>query len=149
MPESESDSTDTSVSSALFAGDALWVSSWKESAGEATLKRRMHDIDEPDLILYASWFCPFAQRAWIAAEECGVKYRWVEINPYRVDLKQPGGYSVQALHLDEKKALYPEFLQASPRGLLPEIEHYEKLTLEANEHKETKETTKVCRVKEH
>ena len=32
--------------------------------------------------LYSTWFCPFAQRGWIAAEELGVDYEWVEVELY-------------------------------------------------------------------
>lgn len=30
---------------------------------------------EDGVELYSAWFCPFAQRAWIAAEEKGIKYK--------------------------------------------------------------------------
>jgi glutathione S-transferase len=123
---------------ALFEGDKLWQAHWKEGPGEATLKRRMlmtkqinnnnaDDADrtpEPQLVLYSSWFCPFAQRAWIVAEECDLDYQWVEINPYEVNPNQPGGYTKKALTLAEKAALYPDFIQASPRGLVPAILHH-------------------------
>jgi glutathione S-transferase len=109
---------------ALFEGDTLWEDHWKEGAGEATLKRRMQTpSNPPQLILYSSWFCPFAQRAWIAAEESGVNYQWIEINPYYVNPQQPGGYTKKAMTLPEKDALYPDFIQASPRGLVPAILH--------------------------
>jgi glutathione S-transferase len=120
-------SSATTLAAALFEGDKLWQHDWKEGAGEATLKRRMvQKIDEnPQLVLYSSWFCPFAQRAWIAAEESGVNYQWVEINPYYVNPHQPGGYTKKSLTLDEKAALYPDFIQASPRGLVPAILHHD------------------------
>jgi glutathione S-transferase len=112
----------TSPRAALFVGDELWETSWKEAAGEATLKKRTK-AENSEFTLYSSWFCPFAQRAWIAAEECGVNYRWVEINPYYVNPEQPGGYTKKAMTLDEKRADTPEFIQASPRGLVPAIQH--------------------------
>ena len=34
------------------------------------------------LKLYSFWACPFAQRAWIAFEKSGLKYEYVELNPY-------------------------------------------------------------------
>ena len=107
---------------ALFAGDALWDASWKEASGESTLKKRMR-VKDPELILYSSWFCPFAQRAWIAAEETGINYLWNEINPYYVKSDQPGGYSKKSMSLSEKKDMYPEFISSSPRGLVPAIKH--------------------------
>jgi glutathione S-transferase len=107
---------------ALFQGDKLWDPCWKEAAGEATLKSRMA-VENPDLILFSSWFCPFAQRAWIAAEETGVNYKWVEINPYQVDQNESGGYTKKALSLDEKEQIFPDFIDSSPRGLVPSIQH--------------------------
>ncbi|KAH7101939.1 glutathione S-transferase [Auriculariales sp. MPI-PUGE-AT-0066] len=56
---------------------------------------------DQELVLYAGWFCPFVQRAWIALEEKGVPYQYVEINPY-------------------DKA--PEFLALNPRGLIPTVQ---------------------------
>jgi len=53
---------------AQHPGDALWCESWKESDGEHTIRRRSA-CDEPEVLLYCSWFCPYAQRAWIALEE--------------------------------------------------------------------------------
>ncbi|KAK6190177.1 hypothetical protein SNE40_002100 [Patella caerulea] len=50
--------------------------------------------------LYCSWFCPFAQRAWIALLEKAVSFQYVEIDPYN------------------KTA---EFLAKNPRGLVPVI----------------------------
>ena len=37
--------------------------------------------------LYCAWFCPFAQRAWIALNEKQVDYEYVETDPYN---KTPG-----------------------------------------------------------
>eukprot|EP00634_Sargassococcus_sp_CCMP2135_P003128 CAMPEP_0198645488 /NCGR_PEP_ID=MMETSP1467-20131203/1277_1 /TAXON_ID=1462469 /ORGANISM="unid. sp., Strain CCMP2135" /LENGTH=328 /DNA_ID=CAMNT_0044380979 /DNA_START=30 /DNA_END=1016 /DNA_ORIENTATION=+ len=107
---------------ALFAKDPLWPAAWAESTGEATLAVRMEAAATAPLTLYSSWFCPFAQRAWIAAEEKGVDYRWVEVNPYAVDETAPGGYSKKQLPLETKKSLYPGFVEASPRGLVPAID---------------------------
>ncbi len=108
--------------SALFEGDFLWDASWNEGSGEATLRQRMnpaeHDIH---FTLYSSWFCPFAQRAWIAAEESGVNYKWVEINPYYVDSTRLGGYTKKSKKLDEKKEEFPDFVETSPRGLVPAL----------------------------
>jgi len=50
--------------------------------------------------LYTSWFCPFAQRAWIALLEKGIPFEYIETDPY------------------DKK---PEFLALNPRGLVPII----------------------------
>ena len=52
--------------------------------------------------LYSAWFCPFAQRTWIALLEKGVDFELVEINPY------------------DKT---PEFLAVNPLGLVPTLVH--------------------------
>jgi glutathione S-transferase len=110
------------LQAASFPGDALWDPSWKPAAGENTIHRRMN-AESPSVTLYCSWFCPFAQRAWIALEESGTNYLYKEINPYQVDSAEPGGYTKQALSLEEKRQLYPDFVDASPRGLVPAIRH--------------------------
>lgn len=70
---------------------------------------------------YSSWFCPFAQRVWIALEEKNVQYEYVEINPYEAGV---GGRSTKkALPLEEKRRRYPDFVAASPRGLVPALAH--------------------------
>ena len=54
-----------------------------------TIERRQQATQAP-VELYCSWFCPFAQRAWIAMEEKGVEYLYVEMNPYEHDPTAPG-----------------------------------------------------------
>lgn len=54
------------------------------------------------LNFYCAWFCPFAQRAWIALLEKGVNFEYIEYNPYKEKTK--------------------EFLQLNPRGLVPVLE---------------------------
>ncbi|GBG62537.1 hypothetical protein CBR_g30855 [Chara braunii] len=55
-----------------------------------------------EVTLFSAWFCPFAQRAWIALEEKKVKFRCVEVDPY---------------------AKPAELMAANPRGLVPAIVH--------------------------
>eukprot|EP00928_Gymnodinium_smaydae_P034257 TRINITY_DN24325_c0_g1_i1.p1 TRINITY_DN24325_c0_g1~~TRINITY_DN24325_c0_g1_i1.p1 ORF type:complete len:313 (+),score=34.34 TRINITY_DN24325_c0_g1_i1:56-940(+) len=99
--------------------DPLWLPEWIESEGEKTIVARSQ---EKSVKLYCSWFCPFAQRVWIALEEKGVDYQYVEINPYEVDENQPGGYTKKQLPLDVKKAMYPDFIRCSPKGLVPAMD---------------------------
>ena len=106
------------VKAAEFAGDQLWDPSWKESYGEATIKKHKAKHDRK---LYCSWFCPFAQRAWITLEESKLPYQYIEVNPYVVDPRQPGGYTKKAHALLEKKKAMPDFIKVSPRGLVPAI----------------------------
>ncbi|KAI9664165.1 MAG: hypothetical protein M1831_002344 [Alyxoria varia] len=58
-----------------------------------------------DVTLYAGWFCPFVQRAWIVLEEKQIPYQYVEVNPY---------------HKPES------LLQLNPRGLVPTLEYQNK-----------------------
>ena len=59
---------------------------------------------------YNAWFCPFAQRAWIALLEKGVNFELVEIDPY---IKTP------------------EWLAVNPRGMVPTIVHNGKSVYES------------------
>ena len=54
------------------------------------------------LNFYSAWFCPFAQRAWIALLEKDVAFEYIEYNPYK-----------------EKS---DEFLRLNPRGLVSVLE---------------------------
>jgi glutathione S-transferase len=88
--------------------------------GEATIAARSATPDA-QLLLFSSWFCPYAQRSWAHLEELVelgvVTYKWVEVDPYASpDSKQP-------LSLDAKRSKYPGFVDASPRGLVPAINH--------------------------
>mmetsp|Transcript_9151 Transcript_9151/g.13732 ORF Transcript_9151/g.13732 Transcript_9151/m.13732 type:complete len:332 (-) Transcript_9151:223-1218(-) len=98
-----------------------WPAEWKDSAGEITIAARSRV--KSSIKLYSSWFCPFAQRAWIAMEEKKVSYQWVEINPYEVDPKELGGYTKKALPLSEKGKRHPGFLEVSPTGLIPGLDN--------------------------
>lgn len=54
-----------------------------------------------------AWFCPFAQRAWIALEEAGVDFE-----------------NVQAMSISKDEVNYdktPELLEANPNGLVPTV----------------------------
>ncbi len=51
---------------------------------------------------YNGWFCPFAQRAWIALVHKGVKFEYIEQDPYNKS---------------------PEWLAINPVGLVPAIVH--------------------------
>ncbi|KAH9905818.1 thioredoxin-like protein [Xylariomycetidae sp. FL2044] len=59
-----------------------------------------HSAEQP-LKLFAGWFCPFVQRAWIVLEEKKIPYHYVEVNPYH----KPAS-----------------LLTSNPRGLVPTLE---------------------------
>ena len=61
--------------------------------------------------LYNAWYCPFAQRAWIALLEKGVDFENIEIDPH---IKTP------------------EWLAVNPRGLVPTIVHEGKSVYESS-----------------
>ncbi|TCD61941.1 hypothetical protein EIP91_007681 [Steccherinum ochraceum] len=58
--------------------------------------------DPQEIVFYSGWFCPFVQRTWIALEERGIPYQYVEVNPYKKE---------------------PHFLEINPKGLVPAIEY--------------------------
>jgi len=53
-------------------------------------------------VFYSGWFCPFVARTWLALEEKGIPYQYKEENPYKKD---------------------KEFLEVSPKGLVPAIKY--------------------------
>ena len=61
--------------------------------------------------LYSAWFCPFAQRAWIALVEKGVEFEYIEQDPYNKT---------------------PEWLAINPRGMVPVIVHKNKSIYESS-----------------
>ncbi|APA14640.1 hypothetical protein SS1G_06623 [Sclerotinia sclerotiorum 1980 UF-70] len=73
----------------------------KRASGLALSTVKKHS-KENDLKLFASCFCPFVQRVWIALEAKGIQYQYIEVDPY----KKP-----QSL------------LEVNPRGLVPAIRH--------------------------
>jgi hypothetical protein len=75
------------VKSAQFSGDELWDPAWEEGAGEATIRQRGENPNAA-ITLFCAWFCPFAQRAWIACEEKQANYKYVEVQTYEVRVAQ-------------------------------------------------------------
>ncbi|CAI5500999.1 unnamed protein product [Closterium sp. Naga37s-1] len=70
------------------------LSSQREGGGASSQRETVR--------LFSAWFCPFAQRAWIALEAKGVKYEYVEVDPY---------------------AKPAELMAVNPRGLVPALLH--------------------------
>lgn len=99
---------------------AMAVSTEPDGGGPGQETAMRHSKPAPT-IMFGAWFCPFVQRAWIALEEKGVPYQWQEINPYEDG--QFGKATKLALPLEEKKRRYPDFVAASPSGLVPAIVH--------------------------
>lgn len=113
------DVTTKPLQAAQFSTDALWDPAWQESEGEATIRQRSND--DSARTFYCGWFCPYAQRVWIALEELGLDYKYVEVNPYCVDPSQPGGYTKDKQSIQKKRETLPEFVAVSPYGLVPSI----------------------------
>lgn len=61
--------------------------------------------------LYSAWFCPFAQRAWIALVAKGVEFEYIEQDPYNKT---------------------SEWLTINPRGMVPVIVHKGKTIYESS-----------------
>jgi len=68
--------------------------------------------------LYSAWYCPYAQRAWIALAFKNVDFGWVECSLY-----EGSPSSKRALTIEEKEARTPGFTRISPRGLVPALFH--------------------------
>jgi len=77
----------------------LYAEIHPEATGNAKEIVKQHQSPQ-ELILYSGWFCPFVQRVWIALEEKGIPYQYMEENPYHKDA---------------------EFLKISPKGLVPAL----------------------------
>jgi hypothetical protein len=80
MKRSHSTANSVPPKAAMFPGDDLWDLSWSMGAGEETIRRRMVQSESAQLQFYSSWFCPFAQRTWIALEEANANYQWNEVS---------------------------------------------------------------------
>jgi len=71
------------------------------ATGEAA--KTVAAASEPqDLIFYSGWFCPFVARSWLSLIEKGIPYQYKEVNPYHKE---------------------PEFLEISPKGLVPALKY--------------------------
>ena len=90
------------------------LESWR---GERTIALRERPSCPTQLRFFCSWFCPYAQRVWISLEYLGVPYQYTEISPYR----RPA--TKESLSLSEKRERYPDFIAASPHGLVPALEY--------------------------
>ncbi|EIW77264.1 glutathione S-transferase C-terminal-like protein [Coniophora puteana RWD-64-598 SS2] len=53
-----------------------------EATGPALETVNKHAADS-DIVLFGSWFCPFVQRVWVAAEYLGISYKANEVDPYQ------------------------------------------------------------------
>lgn len=79
------------------------------ATGEAQATVERHQ-QQSEIVLYGSWvtgllprshsesliktqFCPFTQRVWIALEERGISYQYVEINPFK---KEPVSFATNS-----------------------------------------------------
>lgn len=97
------------------------MASTEPDGGGPGQETAMRHSEPAPTIMYGAWFCPFVQRTWIALEEKGAPYQWHEINPYEDG--QFGKATKLALPLEEKRRRYPDFVAASPSGLVPAMVH--------------------------
>ena len=74
------------------------------ASGEAKKTADAHSAKE-ELVFYTGWFCPFAQRTWLALEEKGLSYEYREVNPYKKE---------------------KDFLEINPLGLVPALVYHGK-----------------------
>eukprot|EP00283_Hemiselmis_rufescens_P009784 CAMPEP_0173422678 /NCGR_PEP_ID=MMETSP1357-20121228/3293_1 /TAXON_ID=77926 /ORGANISM="Hemiselmis rufescens, Strain PCC563" /LENGTH=331 /DNA_ID=CAMNT_0014385723 /DNA_START=27 /DNA_END=1020 /DNA_ORIENTATION=+ len=95
-------------------------------AGEETIALRApgeHRAERSYMRFYSSWFCPCAQRTWVCLEylaEAGfLDYNYIAIDPYVPG--ENGSYTKTPLSLAEKAQKFPDFVAASPRGLVPAL----------------------------
>ncbi|KAJ8587367.1 glutathione S-transferase [Rhizopogon salebrosus TDB-379] len=71
----------------------------RECTGAALETVKQH-VDDQDITLFASCFCPFVQRVWVALEYLQIPYKVNEVDPYQ----KP-----------------QELLNVSPKGLVPAL----------------------------
>lgn len=74
------------------------------------------------MILYSSFAVPFHVARGFGRRAKN-QLQVVEINPYEVNPTELGGYSKKALSLRKKHQIFPRFVEASPRGFVPAIQH--------------------------
>jgi len=67
---------------------------------------------------YSAWYCPYAQRAWIALNFKRVDFHWIETALY-----EGTPSSKRSLTIEEKESRTPGFTRFSPRGLIPALSH--------------------------
>ena len=46
------------------------------------MENAQHAVTQP-LQFYSTWYCPFAQRAWMALLHKGLDFKYIEVDPYR------------------------------------------------------------------
>lgn len=77
------------------------------------------DDQNQSLLFYCAWFCPYAQRVWIALQYFGVPYHYNEIQLYE-SVKDSFSISRIRVPLEKKPK---EFVEVSPLGLVPALNH--------------------------
>jgi len=82
-----------------MASQVLQLHPQASGLAEETVKNHQTDCE---LVLYGGWFCPFTQKCWLALEERGIPYKYIETNPF---------------------SKTPTLLALNPKGLIPAITH--------------------------
>jgi glutathione S-transferase len=90
--------------------------------GEETIAKR--GDSESTIKLYSTWYCPFAQRAWIALEHKNIDFKFIDCILY-----EGTPASKRALSIAEKQERTPGFIECSPRGLVPGLQHGDTIRL--------------------
>ena len=64
----------------------MTVVSWTSTTNSQNARSPVGNSQPPSkapLKFYAAWYCPFAQRAWMALLHKGLAFEYIEVEPYR------------------------------------------------------------------
>ena len=100
-----------SSSSLSLSEEGQWSNDHLHNVRDSPMVTQLSSMSSTSIpTLYNAWFCPFAQRAWLALLEKKVQFNYIEQDPYNKT---------------------PEWLAVNPRGLVPAIVHNGKAVYES------------------